>query len=1547
MKKTLLSLQLIFIITYSFAQSGVNVTAGKPTSASTIEGPNISSNANDGVLGSRWSSAASNDEWWQVDLGSELSINEVYILWETAAGSAYEIQISNDPNFINFEVIATVTNGDGAEDLIVTDSTLTGRYLRMQGLSRLTAYGYSMFEIQAFSNSVTSNKVTLSIPYAQYLRLLVEPTDMNGVSELIIQNTELDTTLEFFGSPDVTLSLIEKRREEDINFWALNQNGDTVQGVPLATAVFDGLQLNVAWIIVINNNNKIPVADAGESQTIYLPQSATTLNGTGSYDPDGTIVSYEWSQLNGPSVAVFDDHQNVTTQVSGLEQGDYTFQLKVVDDSAASSLNTVEVHVEEEIQVDFELVTPANGAMITDSRTPVFNWVAHQDVVNYEVYVNVTRDDYDWYASGNFLDRYVKVGETTSTSLVMPYDLVDRWTYKAYVLGMTSTGDTLVSSINQFGVYIPFLEEMNDGVAAVNGRRDLNKNGTIEPYEDWHLTPEQRLDDLMSRMTLTEKASQLFYGGTENPLDGFAFSYGVESGMRDNQFAAAQSRMGIPIAFMGDKIHGWKTIYPTQLGLAAMRDMDMIYQCGNLHRIEQKNFGFTGSLCPLAEVNTKALYPRIQEGCGENATEAAANVRAIVCGMQGGPEINPHSMLVTVKHWPSQGAGGESALQYDSATIGYHMIPWHAAVEVNAASVMPGYNTSPYLDPDNNGANSSKKIIDYLRDQIHFDGFVVTDWLAANTDQSVESIGAGIDVMGGAPSSLTDINSLVNQIGMERLNVACRRILDMKIRLGMLENPYGDPTTDYVQTEHHTLVLEAAKKSFTLLKNDNGILPLALDAGDNLVVDGQRASWPNTNNDPNVIWQSIYYDDPQAFTYYEAIKTRAAGINVTLGDVANEKVAVVVIGEQSYTHGTEWDEKDPHIPVEQVNIIRQYRDQGVPVVCAIISPRPYILTEIDSLCDAIICLWRPGTAAGQALAQLLFGDFEPSGRLPFQLPKHIDQIGSDNVNDQVEQWELPYDLGATEEEREEIRWYMANNLEVPTNYGDPLYPYGFGLQGFSNEDLTNPEPFNLLTPYDESQIQLGEIELHWEASFDPETMIKEYQVWLDGSLYGISKGTYFTLPRSVGEGLHQWHIVAQNWLGGETSSNVGFEFTVSDTEGPIAFDLIEPDDQTQIMATAVNLKWSSTEDEGVGFSAYHIYVDGQLQSSLAAGQGHTSNANVALGKNTSASTEQNDGLRAALAVDGDNTTRWSSINNEDEYFVVDLGAKVKVGQIEILWEAAYGLEYFIEFSEDSVNWVSIIHETNGQPGENVYEDVQLNARYIQLQGISRGTPYGYSIFEFRVFEVPGVQLFIENMSYGTHDWYVEAVDSNDNVTSSDNWTFTLYQDGDNLPPVVNAGGDRMTTESVITLDGGNSYDPEGQPLSYLWSLISGPSEIEFDDVTSVTPVASGLEQGQYEMLLTVNDGEKSASQQFMITVTLVTGSAGWDELDALVFPNPVHDIVMIQKLKNLNYTLVSTKGETLLSGVLNSDMATIKLAHLSAGLYFLQVGEKVVQLIKE
>ena len=720
----------------------------------------------------------------------------------------------------------------------------------------------------------------------------------------------------------------------------------------------------------------------------------------------------------------------------------------------------------------FSLIAPAPNAMITNTRRPTLSWNAVTDASSYEVWVNITRDDYDWYAWGSLLDRFTKVGEVTGNSFNITDDLPDRWTYKWYIVA--KKGNALeYSDLGVFSVYLPTVTNINDGISIINGCRDLNKNGTIDDYENWRLPVHTRVANLMSLMTMEEKVYQMFYNAQSYPQAGWAFGPGTVSHMFEIQKASAQTRLGIPYVSAGDNIHGYKTTFPVQSALAASRNLDLTYKCANMQRVEQIAVGARGVLGPLAEVGTKVLYPRIQEGCGEDAEFAAAMVRAMICGLQGGPELNPNSVMVTTKHWPGQGAGGEAVVVYDAITAKYHLKPWFGHMDAGGATVMPGYAGSTYLDPGGPGAGDSKKIIDYLRNTVGFDGPVCTDWLPSGA--WINAANAGSDIMGGADPGAAGftLENFIASVPEARINEAVSRILTVKFKLGVFEDPYGDPVNgdQYWHTnEFQNIAIDAARQSMTLLKN-NGILPLTMAHNDNLLVTGSRAH----DGDGYRIWTSYFHRELGAKTMYESILERGKqnGFNVFRDDANNPQAAVLIIGEPTYTHGTMWHNEKPWIHDAYYAIgnrnefdlttLKEVKALGIPIVVVITMPRPYILTDIMEMADAVLIAYRTGDGAGPALTQILFGDYAPTGRLPWQLPRSMEQIGTDNLSNQAERWDLPFDLGATATDRQEIRSKIANNEPLYPIYGNPLFQYGYGIQGYlSGEDDTLPVSVNLV-----------------------------------------------------------------------------------------------------------------------------------------------------------------------------------------------------------------------------------------------------------------------------------------------------------------------------------------------------------------------------------------------------------------------------------------------------------------------------------------------------
>nr|WP_328918085.1 glycoside hydrolase family 3 C-terminal domain-containing protein [Streptomyces sp. NBC_00223] len=691
--------------------------------------------------------------------------------------------------------------------------------------------------------------------------------------------------------------------------------------------------------------------------------------------------------------------------------------------------------------------------MITNTRRPALSWAAVAGAAHYEVWLNISRTDYDFTASGNLLDLYTKVAEPTGTGYTPTWDISDRWTYKWYVVAVSGSGAKTTSNIRTFSVYLPDIEQVNDGVNVINGARDLNKDGTIEPYEDWRLPVGTRVGDLLGRMTLEEKAYQMFYNVQQYPMSGWHFGPAQPADLNNVLLSTAATRLGIPPVSAGDTTAGYQTTYPLQSTLAAGKDYPLDYQLGNMQREEELEVGARGTLSPLAEVGTKVLYPRIQEGGGENADVAAAQLKALVAGLQGGPELNPGSVLATVKHWPGEGAGGEAGIVYDGVTIKYHMIPFRAAMEAGAVNIMPGYAGSSYLDPGGPGAGDSAKILTYLRQNMGYTGLITTDWLPSTA--WINAANAGSDVMGGADPGAADFTmaSFENQVPLSRINDAVTRILTLKFELGVFDHPYGDPVNGpyrFHQPSYTALANQASRESNTLLKN-NGVLPVKLNSGDNIVVAGPRA----TDSAACCIWSSYFHENYGSLDMLDAIKARAAkaGVNVYQDTGPAPKLAIVNVGEPSYTHATAWVDTQPYLPADQLAVIQNFKNQGIPVVVVLTLPRPIVMSDWNNLADAIVVTYRGGEEVGPATASLLFGDYTPRGHLPWQMPRSLDQVlkpgGGDNPADANEAWDLPYDLGATAAERADIRAKIDAGQTVPTTYGNPLYAYGAGLTSWN------------------------------------------------------------------------------------------------------------------------------------------------------------------------------------------------------------------------------------------------------------------------------------------------------------------------------------------------------------------------------------------------------------------------------------------------------------------------------------------------------------------
>jgi beta-glucosidase-like glycosyl hydrolase len=1301
-----------------------DLARGRPATSSSIENndPNLAATyAFDGNAGTRWASASADPQWIRVDLGSSQQVGRVVLEWEGAYGKTYTIDGSN--NDTNWTTLASVTNGTvGRKEITVSG---TARYVRMRGTERGTGYGYSLwsFEVYAPGGTTpppqTSNQtLKLMFPELAYAKINVSPTPLNvtptpeeGFATPSVRNPPGPFTYLLTFPPNTTVTMSKNQ------FSPTEPNTD----IRLVVTTASGTQR-------AQSVTALAVQDAEWQVEIFSTGSTTP-------PPGGPIIPDPYVAPAPPPTAG-----------------------------------------------SFAVTAPANGAMITHTRRPTFSWAAVTGATSYKLFVNITRNDYDWMAPGSLLDRFSEVGSTTGTSFTLTQDLPDRWTYKWYVVAQLAGGSTSRSDLRTFSLYLPTVETVADGVSLINGMRDLNKNGLIEPYEDWHNPIATRVNDLMSRMTLHEKAMQMFYEARVHPEAGFTMGPLSPQEIASYQSASARTRLGIPMIDAGDSIHGFKTSWPTQPGLAASRNPQNAWEMGDMQRREQLAVGSRGTLSPLAEVGTKVLYPRIQEGNGEDADLAAGLTRALIAGLQGGPEVNPHSIWVTTKHWPGQGAGGEGGIVYDGTTIHYHMRPWHAAIEAGTSGIMPGYAGSSLLGPEGYGAGDNPSILNYLRQNLGYTGVICSDWLPSGAWS--RSALAGSDVMGGANPA--QMGTFETDVSAARIDQAARRIIELKFRMGLFEDPYrGGPsgTSAWHTAENKFLARRASQESMTLLKND-GALPLRLPAGSRLVIAGPRAD----DMSCMVTWRSdfhgIEFGDP---TIYQALKARAEAAGITVyKDAAPAGVtpdaAIVVVGESYFTHGTEWDKEKPYLPGDpigpahgaewgdQYNVITSFRSRGIPTTTVLIMPRPYILTNVVAQTNALLVAYRPGDMGGLAVADVLFGDVLPRGQLPWQLPRSLGQIGTDNPNNQLEKWDLPFDLGATDAERTTIRQRIAAGQPIQPIYGNPLFQYGAGIQGFGLTDSTPPTAFTLQTPANGTTLTMRPT-FSWTASTDPQTGIQRYEVFLDGNPFPVAttRSTSSALEGvRLTNGTHSWYVKAFNWANGVTTSATS-TFTLNDTTPPAAFSALIPAAGSTASANPTQFIWEQTSDVGAGVSEYVLIVDGTDRAPTFSHSGYVGPAtNLALGRNATATSSEFGS--ANDAVDGNLATRWSSLGTgsspDTESITVDLGAPFSLKRIVLKWEAAYGIRYVLETSLDGTTWRTLYTENAGNGGTDDLGGLSGVGRYVRMRGVQRATTYGYSLWEFEVYGVGTQQATLSGLASGTHTWRVRAVDGAGNSTLS-------------------------------------------------------------------------------------------------------------------------------------------------------------------------------------
>ncbi|HNU14115.1 MAG TPA: beta-glucosidase BglX [Chitinophagaceae bacterium] len=565
--------------------------------------------------------------------------------------------------------------------------------------------------------------------------------------------------------------------------------------------------------------------------------------------------------------------------------------------------------------------------------------------------------------------------------------------------------------------------------------------------------------------------------------------------IRDVQkVAVEQSRLKIPLIFGMDVIHGYETVFPIPLGLSCSWDMKLIENSARIAAVEASADGINWTFSPMVDIARDPRWGRIAEGNGEDAFLGSQIAKAMVKGYQGTDLTRNNTIMSCVKHYALYGAA-EAGRDYNTTDMSHQRMyneyfpPYKAAVDAGAGSVMASFN-----EIDGVPATANKWLLtDVLRKQWGFKGFLVTDYTGINEmidhgigdlqTVSARALMAGIDMdMVGEGILLTTQKSLKEgKVTLAQIDAACRRILEAKYKLGLFDDPYkycdeNRAKTEVFTTEHRQIARSTAAQSFVLLKNQNNVLPLKKSGTIALIgpLADNKENMPGTwsvaaNFDKatsvltglkevvgdkvkiltargsNLDEDSLF--EERAGMFGKSLRRDSRPAHVILQealDIANQSdVIVAALGESAEMSGESSSRSNIEIPKIQQDLLKALLKTGKPVVLVLFTGRPLALKWENDNVPAILNVWFGGSEAGYAIADVLFGDVNPSGKLSTTFPQNIGQVP------------IFYNHKNTGRPLEDGKWFSkfrSNYLDVSN---DPVYPFGYGLSytSFSYSDI--------------------------------------------------------------------------------------------------------------------------------------------------------------------------------------------------------------------------------------------------------------------------------------------------------------------------------------------------------------------------------------------------------------------------------------------------------------------------------------------------------------
>lgn len=607
------------------------------------------------------------------------------------------------------------------------------------------------------------------------------------------------------------------------------------------------------------------------------------------------------------------------------------------------------------------------------------------------------------------------------------------------------------------------------------------------------LTPaqESRIDELIADMTLEEKMGQLtiIWGGqtgggnpdiqrqTEDSLKGqirvgacgsFLCAHGSDYINRLQKVAVEESRLKIPILIGNDVIHGYHTIFPIPLGEAAAWSEEMSELASHIAAREARASGTHWTFAPMMDIARDPRWGRIAEGAGEDPYLGSVLAAARVRGFQGNDLSSDESVLACAKHYVAYGAA-EGGRDYNTCDMSeqtlrdIYLPPFHAAVKAGVGSIMSAFNELNGIPATGN--ELTLKTI--LKGEWGFSGFVVSDWASVTemiahgyasdpADAAAKALKAGVDMDMSSNSYRGDLQKRVQagQFPMSVVDEAVRRVLKLKMKLSLFDQPYSDAKIEKARNlskEHLDAARKVGNHSIVLLKNEKNTLPLSNNIKSIAVIgplaDNQRepvGTWAMVGKPDDV----VPVLEAAVVTVLKGIQERAgSGVKVEYakgcelegGDNSGfdaavklakaSDVVVLVVGEGRDYSGEAYSRTSLDLPGQQQALAEAVVDAGKPVVAVVMSGRPLTIGWLNDHAAAILETWHLGTEAGHSIADVVFGDFNPCGRLPVTFPRKVGQV--------------PYYYNHKNTGRPPTQErYTSKYLDTPSS---PLYPFGFGL----------------------------------------------------------------------------------------------------------------------------------------------------------------------------------------------------------------------------------------------------------------------------------------------------------------------------------------------------------------------------------------------------------------------------------------------------------------------------------------------------------------------